>query len=246
MVPILSITFFHSWTINTDAPGYGEIDVIEGFSNNPYAYTTLHTKDEYSTCTFEPPADVELGTRNQDSYNCSSDIGCSVIGELGGYGTLFNENGGGVYAYEVRTPLSLGLFSVCSIMSIKSLFIDCLCFTNLISSQWTSELIKIWFFPRSAIPADITAGTPDPTGWGIPTANFESQYGDCDIANIFPAQSIYFDTDFCGGEAGGLAWTDYTTCSTTTGYATCEEYVASNPGAFDHAYWLVNYVKVFQ
>lgn len=56
--------------------------------------------------------------------------------------------------------------------------------------EWTSELINIYFFPRNAIPADITSGNPDPRGWGKPTANFESKYGDCDIDANFPPQTI--------------------------------------------------------
>lgn len=112
--------------------------------------------------------------------------------------------------------------------------------------EWTSDYIKIYFFPRDSIPVDITTGNPDPSGWGTPTANFESQYGDCDIDGHFPAQTIYFDTDFCGAEAGGDAWTQWTSCSTDTGVGTCEEYVAANPEAFSEAYWLVNSVKVYQ
>lgn len=36
------------------------------------------------------------------------------------------------------------------------------------ATEWTSDAISIWFFPRTSIPADITAGTPDPTKWGTP------------------------------------------------------------------------------
>lgn len=56
--------------------------------------------------------------------------------------------------------------------------------------EWTSELINIFYWPRDSIPADITAGTPDPTGWGTPMANYESRYGNCDIDNNFPTQTI--------------------------------------------------------
>ena len=56
--------------------------------------------------------------------------------------------------------------------------------------EWTSDLINIYFFPRNAIPADIISGNPDPSGWGLPTANFESQYGNCDIDANFPPQTI--------------------------------------------------------
>ncbi len=112
--------------------------------------------------------------------------------------------------------------------------------------EWTSSLINVYFFPRNNIPADITRGHPNPAGWGKPTANFESHHGDCDIDGHFPAQTIYFDTDFCGAEAGGEAWTSWTACSVTTKVGTCEQYVAENPSAFSDAYWLVNSVKVYQ
>lgn len=58
--------------------------------------------------------------------------------------------------------------------------------------------------------------------------------------------SQYFDTTFCGAEAGGDAWTSWTDCSAVTGYSTCEDYVAAVPSAYDDAYWLVNSVKVYQ
>ncbi|TGO39017.1 hypothetical protein BHYA_0062g00200 [Botrytis hyacinthi] len=112
--------------------------------------------------------------------------------------------------------------------------------------QWTSNFIRVWFFARSKIPADITAGTPDPTKWGTPTANFDSANGGCDIDANFPAQTVYFDTTFCGAGAGGQAWSDWSDCPAKTGYSTCQEYVAKVPHAFDDAYWLVNSVKIYQ
>jgi hypothetical protein len=45
--------------------------------------------------------------------------------------------------------------------------------------QWTSQFIKLWFFPRGAIPASITAGAPDVSAFGTPQANFDG--GSCDI-----------------------------------------------------------------
>jgi hypothetical protein len=145
-----------SWTIrNTPGTAYGEVDIMEGFNDITYAYTTLHTQDIDGTCSFTPPAYAETGTSNQDSYDCASGIGCSVKGQEGSYGTPLNDNGGGVYAMD-----------------------------------WTSAYINIYFFPRDAIPDDITNGNPDPSGWGTPTANFESQYGDCDIDTSFPPQTI--------------------------------------------------------
>jgi hypothetical protein len=104
----------------------------------------------------------------------------------------------------------------------------------------------VYLFPRNAIPHDIQTGHLDPSSWGLPTANFDSQYGNCDIDANFPAQTIYSDTTFCGAEAGGDAWTSWTDCSSVTGYSTCEGFVAGVPDAFDEAYWLINSVKLYQ
>lgn len=65
--------------------------------------------------------------------------------------------------------------------------------------EWTSTAIRIWFFPRNAIPASILSGTPDVDAFGIPTANFA---GDCDIDAYFHNASILFNVDFCGSYAG--------------------------------------------
>lgn len=40
------------------------------------------------------------------------------------------------------------------------------------ATLWTSSAIQIWYWARKDIPADITNGTPNPSGWGTPAANF--------------------------------------------------------------------------
>lgn len=46
------------------------------------------------------------------------------------------------------------------------------------ATEWTSASIKIWFFPRGTVPADITAGTPSPSdAWGPPASAFEPAPG---------------------------------------------------------------------
>lgn len=55
------------------------------------------------------------------------------------------------------------------------------------ATEWTSEAISIWWFPRSAIPGDITSGNPDPGAWGTPVARFA---GDCDIDSHFGPHQI--------------------------------------------------------
>jgi len=108
------------------------------------------------------------------------------------------------------------------------------------ATEWTSEAISIWYFPRSAIPSDITSGNPDPSGWGLALSTFS---GGCDLDSHMDNMKIIFDTTFCGDWAG-VTWSTDATCSSLG--ATCNDYVQNNPSAFAEAYWLVNSLKVYQ
>lgn len=68
------------------------------------------------------------------------------------------------------------------------------------TAEWTSAGIYIWFFQRNAIPADITSGYPDPTGWGTPLVAWQDTIGtdSCDFATSFQSNQLVFDTTFCG------------------------------------------------
>lgn len=107
--------------------------------------------------------------------------------------------------------------------------------------EWTSSAIKVFFFPRSFIPADILSGSPNPSNWAQPVAAFGG--GGCNIDQHFQNHNIIFDTTFCGDWAGKV-WDTNPKCKALA--LTCNEYVGSNPGAFASAYWLVNSVKVYQ
>ncbi|KAI1845247.1 hypothetical protein JX265_005402 [Neoarthrinium moseri] len=106
--------------------------------------------------------------------------------------------------------------------------------------EWTSNAISLWFFPRTNIPADITAGNPNPAKWGAATGSFSGS--GCDIDKHFNGHQIVFNTDFCGDWAGQV-WSTDSTCSSLA--STCASYVAANPGDFKEAFWLINSVKVF-
>ena len=108
--------------------------------------------------------------------------------------------------------------------------------------DWTSQAISIYYFARSAIPADITAGTPDPDGWPMPLAQFQ---GACNIGSIFQNHSIIFDMTFCGQWAGQASvWNSDPVCSQKA--STCQSYVENNPADFAETYWQVNSLKVYQ
>ncbi|PFH58663.1 hypothetical protein XA68_13409 [Ophiocordyceps unilateralis] len=109
------------------------------------------------------------------------------------------------------------------------------------ATEWTSDHIAVWFFPRSAVPPDVTAGRPDPTSWGTPMARFAG----CDIDSHFTDNQLVFDTTFCGDWAGNPAvWGSDETCAAKA--ATCQDYVAANPSAFRNAYWEIKSVMVYQ
>lgn len=55
------------------------------------------------------------------------------------------------------------------------------------ATEWTSQYINIFFFPRGSIPGDIANGNPNPSSWGKPIAQFQ---GGCDIDAHFKDQQI--------------------------------------------------------
>ena len=94
--------------------------------------------------------------------------------------------------------------------------------------------IRIWFFARTSIPADLTSGNdtaPDPSGWGEALADFPSTH--CDVSSHFTNQSIIANIDLCGTWAG--ATSVYGTEDQCPG--TCTDFVTSNATAFETAYW---------
>jgi hypothetical protein len=55
----------------------------------------------------------------------------------------------------------------------------------------TKEAVKIWWFPRNSIPADIKNGSPEPNTWGQPaTTQFVNANGNCDVGRYFKKQTI--------------------------------------------------------
>ena len=57
---------------------------------------------------------------------------------------------------------------------------------------WDKDGMKIWFWTRSKVPADIASGGKnlDPSGWGTPSAVYSSTA--CDFNKFFGPQTIIF------------------------------------------------------
>ncbi|KAF7563372.1 hypothetical protein G7046_g706 [Stylonectria norvegica] len=105
-----------------------------------------------------------------------------------------------------------------------------------------SDALKIYWWPRSKIPSDITSGAPDPTKWGTPASLFTSG-SNCNVANYFKGMNIIINTDFCGANIPQEIWDQE--CKSITDTPTCDEFVATSPAAFDDSYWLFNSIKIY-
>ncbi|KAF3763894.1 family 16 glycoside hydrolase, partial [Cryphonectria parasitica EP155] len=109
--------------------------------------------------------------------------------------------------------------------------------------EWTDSAIKIWSWIPTSVPADVTAGTPDPSSsaWGNPTLLVEQD--NCDLSKSFANQQLVFDIDFCGDTAGSSTIWD-ATCSAFGD--SCSAYVAENPLAFAETYFMVEGIQFYE
>lgn len=100
--------------------------------------------------------------------------------------------------------------------------------------QWTSDYVRVWFFARGSIPSDILSRQPNPASWGLPFANMQ---GSCVVDQHFQGHKIVLNNAFCGEYAGATnVWNStLNSCAASTGYSTCNAYVAAVPGAYQNA-----------
>jgi len=75
-----------------------------------------------------------------------------------------------------------------------------------IATQWLERSITVWFFQRGQEPADLNGEHPQPETWGVPHAAFPLE-ANC-ASTHFEDLQLVFDTTFCGGFAGGNAYSE--------------------------------------
>jgi len=102
--------------------------------------------------------------------------------------------------------------------------------------QWEDSGVYIWLFPRGKIPTDIQKHQPNPAGWGDPRGRFTFNQG-CVGSQYFYNHGIIIDNTFCGDWAGAVY---------PGGNGACQQFVQNNPSAFTNAYWIFNYIEVYQ
>ncbi|KAJ6509561.1 glycoside hydrolase family 16 protein [Mycena vitilis] len=102
--------------------------------------------------------------------------------------------------------------------------------------KWDETGIAVYSFYRSAIPNDITTGSPNPANWGVPVASLAPAA--CDPLTYFVNHSIIFDITFCGDWAGN----SYATSGCPGSCATR----LMDPSNFVNASWSINSLKVYK
>jgi len=198
------------WTVGPNWPNMGEIDIIEGVNTHTVDSTTLHTSNGCSMAK-ENPA-IFSGTWANGTHGPATNCFVNAPGQA-------NNQGCGIVGLgsSYGTPFNAGGGGV-------------------YATEWNSTLIRMYFWPRSRIPADIT--TPDPSTWGKPYAWF-TLGPDCP-ASKFQQHVIVINLTFCGDWAGNVFGSD---CPSD---GNCANFVRNTPTAFKEAYWLINYVSVYQ
>lgn len=210
------------WTAsNVSYPSNGEIDIIENIHMAIVNKNTLHTDTGCQLNGNEPPY-LSQQTDIQNSYNCDDQATYS--------------NFGSQYQYQGCSGTSTDAHAYGDAFNIIG--------GGVYAMEWTSAAIKMWHFPATNIPSDITSGSPLPAGWGQPV--FTTLHGDCNIDHFFKDHRIILNTDFCGNWAGLPSVWKQSGCYDMNDYPTCQSYVAANPGLYSTAYWSVNSIKVYQ
>jgi len=198
------------WMVGaSDAWPYGgEIDIIEGVNDEDGNQISLHTGQG---CTMEKTTQSSMLSSLGSVVNtdCQTQITNGQVTSNAGCNVHLGQPSYG-HAFNM---LAGGVYA----------------------TEWTASGINVFFFPRNAIPQDITSGNPNPDSWGKPAAAFPN--GGCDFTNAFKDQQIVFDITLCGDWAGGAYGSD--NCP-----GDCASHVME-PSNFDYAQWVIGSVKVY-
>ncbi|KAK8035124.1 hypothetical protein PG993_010119 [Apiospora rasikravindrae] len=205
------------WTFNFQENPYGEIDILEGAMFQDGNAVTLWTSEQ---CRF-----TNIGSK-EERNNCNIDADPASRSQADKLDPLFRRGCGSMGPSNTYgTPFNdVG-------GGVYAMYLQ-------------DKRIRVWFFPRAQVPADVRSDSPNPDGWGAPISDFQTQNGGCDVAKTFHTQSIIINTDFCGSGVDQEWWENNAECVRVA--PTCKEYVAKNPAAFTEAYWLINSIKLFQ
>lgn len=243
------------WMTGAQWPQDGEIDIIEGVNHQASNAMTLHTADgcvvDDTIAATRRISSVGGGdksnifTGNMTTSNCYVDAtnqgtnaGCQIMAPLPNAPLPADVTSPTSRLFKREAPKTAPATYGTSFNQQGG---------GVYAMEWTSTSINVWFFPRNAIPAELSTSNPSPTpgsSWGTPIAAFSG--GGCDFDARFSNLSIVIDTTFCGDWAGNPDLWKNQGCAQSTGVDTCDSYVAQNPLAFVDAYWEFASLRYYQ
>lgn len=212
------------WLVGPDWPRNGEIDMIEGVNElfDEYNSITLHTGPGCASNLPQKQFTGEQVTTDCDVSSTNSNIGCSI---------------------RANATQSVNPRSKKTITHATSGKDFNKAGGGVYATLWDASGIKIYMFPRTAVPKDVVSGNPDPASWTAkPLASFGGE--SCDYTQAFRQQQLVINTSLCGMWAGNQDVWDASACKAQA--PTCQEYVASNPAAFKDVFWELGSIKVYQ
>ncbi|KAJ7092754.1 glycoside hydrolase family 16 protein [Mycena epipterygia] len=194
------------WTVGDNWPNQGEIDIIEGVHDNEHNQVTWHTGPGCSLSLESNYTGAVVEQNGMPNTDCDG----SVDGNAGCGITEWSKASYGPF-FEAQGG---GIFAM----------------------KWDETGIAVYSFYRSAIPGDITSGSPNPANWGTPVAALAPST--CDPLTFFVNHSIIFDITFCGDWAGN----SYASSGCP---GSCSERLM-DPSNFVNASWSINSLKVYK
>ena len=202
-------------------PSTGEIDIIEGVHNQASNQMTLHTTAgcaiSNSTSQRTYTGDLLTPDCNVNAPDQAQNAGCGIVGPNNTVGTAS-------FGANFNTQQG-GVFA----------------------TEWTSDGISIWFFPRNAIPQDLESNqtTPNPPAWTQPPLAQFSGPG-CTWDAHFQDMRPILNIDLCGAWAGADNVWESSGCKAQTQVDTCEDFAKTYPGNFTEAYWIIKAMRMYQ
>ncbi|KAF8315245.1 glycoside hydrolase family 16 protein [Clavulina sp. PMI_390] len=135
-------------------------------------------------------------------------------------------------AYAGGTPASIGGGSYAGMLTAQG--------GAVLVMQWEADGIRIWNFPRTHLPKDLSLGLPTPELW--PNTFLKAAWDSstaCNVDHYFRNMSLVFDITLCGDWAGQP---NVYTSSGCSGSCVTQVMKGSN---FINATWELNYVAVY-
>jgi hypothetical protein len=107
----------------------------------------LATNNQYSLHTLDGCAHPAKGQVNETGNSLTTSCFVNATGQANNEGCLVAEND---LSYGAKFAQNGG---------------------GVFATLWDEEGIRVWFFTRSAVPPDMAIASPNPSGWGAPSAS---------------------------------------------------------------------------